>query len=97
MNVLKALLLAAVLVAAPAFAGHPVNVNTATVEQLAEALDGVGQSKAQAIVEYREQHGAFQHADELVNVKGIGLRTVDRNRDFIRVADAEAPSGEDSR
>ncbi len=97
MNVLKALLLAAVLVAAPAFAGHPVNVNTATVEQLAEALDGVGQSKAQAIVEYREQHGAFQHADELVNVKGIGLRTVDRNRDFIRVADAKAPSGEDSR
>ncbi len=97
MNVLKALLLAAVLVAAPAFAGHPVNVNTATVEQLAEALDGVGQSKAQAIVEYREQHGAFQHPDELVNVKGIGLRTVDRNRDFIRVADAEAPSGEDSR
>lgn len=97
MNVLKALLLAAVLVGAPAFAGHPVNVNTASVEQLAEALDGVGQTKAQAIVDYRDEHGAFQHADELVNVKGIGLRTVDRNRDFIRVADAEPQSEEDAR
>ena len=40
-------------------------------------------SKAEAIVAYRDENGQFKHADELVNVKGIGLRTVDINRDYI--------------
>jgi len=62
-----------------------VNINTATAEQLAEVLSGIGQAKAEAIVEYRNQNGAFEHIDELVNVKGIGLRTVDRNRDRIEL------------
>lgn len=62
-----------------------VNINTATAEQLAEVLNGIGQSKAEAIVEYRNKNGAFEHIDELVNVKGIGLRTVDRNRDRIEL------------
>ncbi len=97
MNVLRALMLAAALVCLPALAGEPVNVNEATAEQLAAALDGVGMTKAQAIVDYREQHGAFQHPDELVNVKGIGLRTVDRNREFILVTGALAQSEQDAR
>lgn len=62
-----------------------VNVNTATAEQLAEALTGIGEAKAEAIIEYREEHGPFQHPDELVNVRGIGLATLDRNRDLILV------------
>jgi len=62
-----------------------VNINTASAEQLAEVLNGIGQSKAEAIVEYRNKNGAFEHIDELVNVKGIGLRTVDRNRDRIEL------------
>lgn len=66
-----------------------VNINTATAEQLAEALAGVGLAKAEAIVAYREENGPFQHADELVNVRGIGLATLDRNRDRIQV---EEPS-----
>lgn len=70
----------------------PVDINTATAEELAEALHGVGMAKAQAIVEYREQNGEFAHIDELVNVRGIGLRTVDRNRD--RVELPESPAGE---
>jgi competence protein ComEA len=68
-----------------AHAGEPVNINTANPESLAAALDGVGISKARAIVAYREKQGPFQHPDELVNVKGIGLSTVDRNRDVIRL------------
>ena len=71
-----------------AHAGEPVNINTANAETLAASLDGVGLSKARAIVAYRDSKGPFQHADELVNVKGIGLSTVNRNRDFIRL---EAP------
>ena len=40
-------------------------------------------SKAEAIVTYREENGQFKHIDELVNVKGIGIRTVDINREYI--------------
>lgn len=48
-----------------------INLNTATAEQLDE-LPGIGKAKAKAIVEYREQHGPFQHPDEVMSVKGIG-------------------------
>jgi competence protein ComEA len=47
----------------------------------------VGKSKATAIIEYRDKNGAFEHVDELVNVKGIGIRTVDMNRDYILLND----------
>ncbi len=87
--ILFAMIIAASIVSLPAHAGQPVNVNTATAEELAEALDGVGMKKAQAIVELREEIGGFKHADELVNVKGIGLKTVEKNREFIQVAETE--------
>lgn len=93
MRFFKTFMLGTALLAGAALAGHPVNINTASAEELAEALDGVGLSKAQAIVAYRETNGAFEHADELVNVKGIGLRTVDRNRAFIVLdSQPEAPA-----
>ena len=66
-----------------AWAMQPVNVNTASAEEIAEALKGVGTSKAAAIVAYRDENGQFKHVDELVNVKGIGIRTVDINREYI--------------
>ncbi|MBT8051908.1 MAG: helix-hairpin-helix domain-containing protein, partial [Gammaproteobacteria bacterium] len=47
-----------------------------------------------AIVAYREENGSFDHADELINVKGIGLRTVDQNRGMILLEGGEA-SGAD--
>lgn len=75
------------LLALSAWAGQTVNINTASAEEISEALKGVGQSKAEAIVAYREAHGAFRHIDELVNVKGIGLRTVDLNRTNILLED----------
>ena len=75
-----------------AWAAQAVNVNTASAEEIAEALKGVGMSKAKAIVAYREENGSFIHADELVNVKGIGLRTVDRNRGMILLQDEQEPA-----
>lgn len=65
-----------------AWAG-PVNVNTANAETLSAELQGVGRTKAQAIVEYRKKHGPFQSAAELTEVKGIGMRTVEINRSNI--------------
>ena len=66
-------------------AEQPVNINLASAEVLAEALDGVGLAKAYRIIEYREAHGPFEHVDELAAVQGIGEATVEKNRDIIRL------------
>ena len=71
-----------------AFAG-PVDINTADAETISNELDGVGLTKAQAIVEYRQKHGPFKSAEDLSLVKGIGERTVALNKDNIRVAAAQ--------
>ncbi|MCY9865357.1 ComEA family DNA-binding protein [Vibrio coralliirubri] len=62
-----------------------VNINTATAEELSALLVGVGDKKAQEIVDYREQNGAFTTADDLVSVKGIGEATVEKNRERIQL------------
>ena len=72
-----------------AWAAQPVNVNTAGAEEIAEALKGIGMSKAAAIVDYRNTNGKFKHIDELINVKGIGIRTVDINREYILLENSE--------
>ncbi len=83
-----ALLLAGLLSAAPALAEpDSVNVNTADAATLAEVLQGVGMSRAEAIVEYRRQHGEFADPYDLANVKGIGDRTVELNETRIRLED----------
>ncbi len=52
-----------------------VNINTADKETLA-TLPGVGDVKAEAIIQYRKDHGEFKNAEDLVNVKGIGPKTI---------------------
>jgi competence protein ComEA len=71
-----------------AFAG-PVDINTADAETISRELNGVGLSKATAIVEYRKTHGPFKSAQDLSLVKGIGDRTVEINRDNILVSAAK--------
>ena len=80
-------LLAAGFLFTTAWAAEPVNVNTASAEEISENLKGIGPSKAQLIVDYRDANGTFLHVDELVNVKGIGIKTVDRNRGMILLQD----------
>jgi competence protein ComEA len=77
--------------ALPAWAGQPVNINTADASAIAAALKGIGQSKAEAIVAYRKEHGPFKSADDLTQVKGIGKKTVENNRELILV-DGAAPA-----
>ncbi len=62
-----------------------LNINTATAEQIAVAMIGVGKSKAENIVKFREQLGGFQNIDQLLVVKGIGQRTLDKNRDRLTI------------
>jgi competence protein ComEA len=79
-------LLLSLLLCLPLYAlAGPVDINTANAETLSAELDGVGLAKAKAIVEYREKYGPFKNADDLSLVKGIGDRTVEINRDNIRV------------
>jgi len=88
--------IAAVLIslamALPAFAATPVNVNKADAATLAKSLDGVGHSKAEAIVTWREEHGPFKSVDDLGQVKGIGPATLERNRSAILLDDAAGNS-----
>lgn len=57
-----------------------VNLNTADSETLTRELKGIGATKAKAIVDYREAHGPFSSVDELLEVKGIGAATLEKNR-----------------
>ena len=73
----------------PASAG-PVDINTADAAALASAMNGVGEKKAVTIVAYRKTHGPFQRVEDLSNVKGIGVSTVEKNRDNLAVGLANA-------
>lgn len=85
MKLLRNLIFAtiAALASSLAFAG-PVNINTADAQTLATNMNGVGLSKAEAIVAYRKANGPFHSIDDLAKVKGIGAKTVERNRDNLR-------------
>ena len=67
------------LVSSFAFA-EPVNINTADAATLAAGLQGIGMSKAEAIVAYRTEHGPFHKVDDLVQVKGVGDKILEANR-----------------
>lgn len=61
----------------------PVNINQADAKSIAAALNGIGDKKAEAIVMYREQNGPFKAADDLAKIKGIGTKTIEKNRSDI--------------
>lgn len=62
-----------------------VNINSADAAVMAERLNGIGEKKAQAIVEHREKNGPFKSVDDLKNVSGIGDATLEKNRDLLTV------------
>lgn len=78
--------LLAFALAGGAKAGETVNINTADVATLDRVLLNVGPVKAQAIIDYRKANGAFRSAEQLAMVKGIGLKTVESNRERIIIS-----------
>jgi len=64
-----------------------INVNTASADELAQ-FDGVGPTKAAAIIDYREENGPFNSVDGLAQVSGIGDKTVAGLRDDATVGDS---------
>jgi competence protein ComEA len=85
MKIIKTFAALAAIAVSPVTLAAPVNINTASAAEIADALNGIGQSKAQAIVEYREAYGEFSRADEIVFVRGIGEATFQRNKSDILV------------
>ena len=79
-------LLAAIVWAPLLHAAALVNINTADQAAL-ETLNGIGPSKAQAIISYRTQNGPFANIEDIMNVSGIGTATFNGIKDYITVGD----------
>lgn len=90
--VLNSLLLSLALMGSALAADEKVNINSADAATLDRVLINVGASKAEAIVAYRKEHGAFKSPEQLAEVKGIGLKTIEKNRDRIVVGGGAAPA-----
>jgi competence protein ComEA len=83
------MIIALFLLLASSFAfAEPVNINTADATALAAGLQGIGMSKAEAIIAYRTEHGPFHSVDELTQVKGIGDKTLEANRANLTIGGA---------
>lgn len=62
---------------------EPIDINTASAEQIADALSGIGKAKAEAIVQDREKNGPFKSVEDLTRVKGIKAATIAKIRDKV--------------
>ncbi|WP_323844649.1 ComEA family DNA-binding protein [Microbulbifer magnicolonia] len=62
-----------------------VNLNSASAEELAEKLVGIGAARAELIVKYREDNGPFTSIEQLLEIKGVGAATLEKNRDRIQL------------
>ena len=86
MKKLAILLLTSTLLFASNLAfAEAVNINTADAPTLVANIKGIGLKKAESIVAYREQHGAFAHVEDLAKVRGIGKKTVTKNLENLKI------------
>lgn len=83
MKIRNLVLVLALLILNPSYAEFPsalsININDATAEQL-ETIKGIGNKKAQAIIDYRTEYGDFTSVEDLTNVKGIGNKFIEKHK-----------------
>lgn len=77
------------LFVSPVVLAETININTADAAAL-DALDGIGEKKAEAIVAYRTEHGEFKTLEDLKEVSGIGDKLFDKIKDQVALTDADA-------
>jgi len=70
-------------------ATHRIDINTATAAEL-DLLPGIGPALAKRIIEYRDEHGAFRRVDDLILVRGIGPKHIDRIRALVLAGQGDA-------
>lgn len=94
--VVLALLVAGVAVAAPAAESTnkadslaPVDLNQATLEELVE-IPGIGPTMAQRILDWRDEHGPFERVDDLLKVKGIGEKSFEKLKPYVKVSKSKS-------
>lgn len=92
MKFLKSLFMLTLLIFSPLGLAEVIDINTADEAAFQRAMKGVGPTKAKEIVQYRTQHGPFKSPDDLLNVKGIGQKTLDNNRANLSVGGGAATS-----
>ena len=85
MKMIKVALFSLVMLFANMTYAGLVNINQADAPTLASELKGIGDKKAQAIVDYRVQNGAFASVDDLQKVKGISAKTIENNRSNLSI------------
>ncbi len=85
-NLLGVITLSVMLLTSTAYAMDKININTATQYEL-QSLSGVGESTAEAIIQYREKNGLFKSVDDLVNVKGIGNKKIEKLSENLTVSE----------
>lgn len=86
---LRSMILALALSPLAAMALEPVNINTADATAL-QQINGIGPSKAKAIIEYRKTHGPFATTDDLVKVPGIGEKSLGNLKPQVTVGSVAA-------
>jgi len=87
MEIFKKILITICLLIPTLLFAEAVNINTADKEALMTSIKGVGETRADAIIAYREQNGAFKSVEELAEVRGIGASIVEKNMDNLSVTD----------
>ncbi|MDR3212380.1 MAG: helix-hairpin-helix domain-containing protein [Azoarcus sp.] len=88
---LRSLVVALALSPMAVWALDPVNINAADAAAL-QQINGIGQSKAKAIIEYRKANGPFASVDDLVKVPGIGAKSLERLKPQITVGNTKVAS-----
>ncbi len=81
---LNTLLLVLALIFSSISFAEEVNINTANAQSIASSLNGIGIKKAEAVVAWRKEHGNFMDLAALENVKGIGPKTLEKNKENIK-------------
>jgi len=69
------------------FSAESININTADKETLMSVIKGVGDKKAEAIINYRDENGPFKSVDDLANVKGIGQAMIEKHREMLSTSE----------
>ncbi len=88
----KLIMLLALFIINSSAMATPVNVNSADAKTIADALAGIGQKKAEAIVKYRTEKGPFKTVEDLTQVKGVTKKILAKNPNDILLSDTLTPA-----